>query len=100
MARGVADDRTEHIRRQSDDGTWEALTVRHFASSWLIRALVATMPLHVPGAEELLDLEAWWLLAQQTAGIWQWDDGASPLWMNYQGISALREYALLRSAAA
>lgn len=96
VAKGVADNRTEHIRRRSDDSDWEALTHRHFAPSWMVRALVATASLQVPGADELLRAELRRLMAQQTAGVWQWDDGSSPVWMTYQGINALQEFTLAR----
>ncbi|MCQ4210989.1 hypothetical protein, partial [Streptomyces longispororuber] len=98
----------EEVRRPRTDepDREEVLNVRHFTASWLIRALLT------PGAREVAhtaDAERVWreLLAGaatavwrgQTDGIWTWvrDDAGGPrrpIWMTYQGLSALRSHAL------
>ncbi|WP_307623061.1 hypothetical protein [Streptomyces sp. V3I7] len=98
----------EEVRRpRSDDPTHhEVLYVRHFTATWLVRALTT------PGAREVAlaeGMEAQWrerldgafaaVWAGQTDGIWSWDrgDGSElrrPMWMTYQGLSALRGHAV------
>lgn len=95
----------ETVRRPHpvDASRHEVLSVRHFAAAWVVRALLT------PGArrtatEEGLD-EVWQELlsgaaasvwAQQADGIWTWagDELAHPMWMTYQGLSALRAHAV------
>ncbi|MFE6281617.1 hypothetical protein [Streptomyces sp. NPDC057877] len=98
----------EEVRRPRTDDPLrhEVLNVRHFTASWMARALLT------PGAREVarrdgrtddwrerLDgaIAAVW--AGQTDGIWIWGRGDStelrrPMWMTYQGLSALRAHAV------
>ncbi|MET7680704.1 hypothetical protein [Streptomyces sp. NPDC005423] len=103
----------EEVRRPhpGDSSHHEVLNVRHFTAAWLVRALLT------PGAREVARQdgteEAWrerlngaaaavW--AAQTDGVWSWSrDGAAltatdelrqPVWMTYQGLSALRAHAV------
>ncbi|MFS8197459.1 hypothetical protein ACLVWQ_02105 [Streptomyces sp. CWNU-52B] len=98
----------EEVRRPrtDDPSRHEVLNVRHFTASWVVRALLT------PGARdiaredgieerwrELLDGAASAVWAGQTDGIWTWarDDTSDlrrPMWMTYQGLSALRSHAV------
>ncbi|MFE9610078.1 hypothetical protein [Streptomyces sp. NPDC006012] len=98
----------EEVRRPrtGDPARHEVLNVRHFTAAWLVRALTT------PGAREVAradGLQARWrerldgafaaVWAGQTDGIWSWDrdDGTElrrPLWMTYQGLSAMRAHAV------
>lgn len=95
----------ESVRRPHpvDASRHEVLSVRHFSAAWVMRALLT------PGARETAadeGLDAAWheMLAgaaaavwrRQSDGIWTWDgdDLAHPLWMTYQGLSALRAHAV------
>lgn len=108
----LANVREEVRRRHSDDSLHtEVLGVRHFTASWIVRALLT------PSAQEIArqdGLEEDWLerlngaaaavWAAQNDGIWTWNlDGSSftvneemrhPIWMTYQGLSALRAHAV------
>jgi hypothetical protein len=98
----------EEVRRPrtDDPSRHEVLNVRHFTASWVVRALMT------PGAREVaaqdglqkawrerLDGAAAAVWAGQTDGIWSWGlpDGGElrqPMWMTYQGLSALRAHAV------
>ncbi|WP_229916103.1 hypothetical protein [Streptomyces fructofermentans] len=98
----------EEVRRPraDDPSRHEVLNVRHFTASWVVRALLT------PGAREIAredGLEEEWrerlhgaasaVWAGQTDGIWTWarDDSGElrrPMWMTYQGLSALRAHAV------
>lgn len=98
----------EEVRRpRTDDPTrHEVLNVRHFTASWLARALLTPSALETARAEGLEDelrvrlegaVAAVW--AGQTDGIWLWgrDEATErrrPMWMTYQGLSALRAHAV------
>ncbi|MEV1024824.1 hypothetical protein [Streptomyces sp. NPDC050264] len=98
----------EEVRRPRTDqpDRVEVLNVRHFTASWLIRALLTTGARDVAragGGERIRRQQlsgaaaaAW---RGQTDGIWTWvrDDTGElrrPIWMTYQGLSALRAHAL------
>ncbi|MFF4252391.1 hypothetical protein ACFY1L_14395 [Streptomyces sp. NPDC001663] len=98
----------EEVRRPrtDDPSRHEVLNVRHFTASWVLRALMT------PGAREVAaqdGLEEAWrerldgaaaaVWSGQTDGIWSWgftDSGElrHPMWMTYQGLSALRAHAV------
>lgn len=98
----------EEVRRPrpDDPSHHEVLGVRHHTAAWIVRALLS------PGAREIAredGLEREWrerldgaaaaVRAGQTGGIWTWagPDGGDlhqPLWMTYQGLSALRAHAV------
>lgn len=95
----------EEVRRPHPVDSWrqEVLSVRHFTAAWMMRALLT------PGAWEIASEEgredAWHALVtgavrsvwrQQDDGIWNWDgyDLGRPMWMTYQGLSALRAHAV------
>ncbi|WAU84249.1 hypothetical protein O1Q96_33940 [Streptomyces sp. Qhu-G9] len=98
----------EEVRRPrtDDPSRHEVLNVRHFTASWVVRALLT------PGARDIAredGIEEDWrerlngavsaVWAGQTDGIWTWvrDDTSElrrPMWMTYQGLSALRAHAM------
>ncbi|MEV0481067.1 hypothetical protein AB0I69_10740 [Streptomyces sp. NPDC050508] len=108
----LANLRDEVRRPHPDDASHqEVLNVRHFTASWIVRALLT------PGAQEIArqdGLEDAWrerlngaataVWAAQTDGVWSWGrDGVTlteteelrqPIWMTYQGLSALRAHAV------
>ncbi|MFC5954146.1 hypothetical protein ACFP51_06480 [Streptomyces pratens] len=98
----------EEVRRPrpDDPARHEVLNVRHFTASWVVRALLCWGSLEVArrdGREEtwreLLDGAAACVRAGQQDGIWTWGRGEStelrrPMWMTYQGVSALRAHAV------
>ncbi|GHF60695.1 hypothetical protein [Streptomyces thermodiastaticus] len=98
----------EEVRRpRADDPTrHEVLYVRHFTAAWVVRALLTPTAGQVARAD---GLEAAWrerlagavaaVWAGQSGGIWTWGPGEQgaprqPLWMTYQGLSALRAHAV------
>lgn len=98
----------EEVRRPrtDDPSRHEVLNVRHFTASWMIRALMTSGAREVAvqdGLEEAwrerLDGAAAAVWAGQTDGIWSWGRPDSselrqPMWMTYQGLSALRAHAV------
>ncbi|WP_328421812.1 hypothetical protein [Streptomyces sp. NBC_00443] len=98
----------EEVRRPrtDDPSRHEVLNVRHFTASWLVRALLSPGAVEIARADGLEDewrvrldgaVAAVW--AGQTDGIWSWGRGDStelrrPMWMTYQGLSALRAHAV------
>lgn len=95
----------ETVRRPHpvDASRHEVLSVRHFSAAWVVRALLTP---DVPAVAADEEREATWqemlsgsaacVWRQQDNGIWTWDgvDLAYPLWMTYQGLSALRAHAV------
>ncbi|WP_202918462.1 hypothetical protein [Streptomyces cavernae] len=99
--------REEIRRRRTDDPSrLEVLNVRHFTAAWVLRALLTSGAREIARAEEQeeawrerLDGAAAAVWRGQTDGIWTWarDDAGElrrPMWMTYQGLSALRAHAL------
>ncbi|WP_225858646.1 prenyltransferase/squalene oxidase repeat-containing protein [Streptomyces albicerus] len=98
----------EEVRRPrtDDPSRHEVLNVRHFTASWIVRALLTTGARDIAredGLEEerreRLNGAASAVWAGQTDGIWTWvrDDTSElrrPMWMTYQGLSALRAHAV------
>ncbi|MGI5193962.1 hypothetical protein ACQEVY_10025 [Streptomyces sp. CA-288835] len=99
----------EEVRRPrpDDPSRHEVLNVRHFTASWVVRALLTSGARDIAredGMEaewrERLDGAATAVWAAQTDGIWTWprEDTTSelrrPMWMTYQGLSALRAHAV------
>ncbi|TQL19285.1 hypothetical protein [Streptomyces sp. SLBN-134] len=97
----------EEVRRPrpDDPARHEVLHVRHFTATWIVRALLSRGALEVArqdGLEErwreLVDGAAAAVWAGQQDGIWSWNRGDGtglrhPMWMTYQGLSALRAHA-------
>ncbi|MET9544531.1 hypothetical protein ABZY36_04325 [Streptomyces sp. NPDC006627] len=95
----------EEVRRPHPVDSWrqEVLFVRHFTAAWMVRALLTPGAWRVAvddGREEqwraLLASAVGSVWSQQDDGIWNWDghDLGRPLWMTYQGLSALRAHAV------
>ncbi|MEU6992634.1 hypothetical protein ABZ953_18500 [Streptomyces sp. NPDC046465] len=95
----------ETVRRPHpvDASRSEVLAVRHFSAAWVVRALLTPDAPAVAADEgreavwqEMLSGAAASVWRQQDNGIWTWDgaDLAHPLWMTYQGLSALRAHAV------
>ncbi|GAA2648212.1 hypothetical protein [Streptomyces vastus] len=98
----------EEVRRPrpDDPSRREVLNVRHFTASWVVRALLT------PGAHDIAredGMEEEWrerlngaataVWAAQSDGIWTWpredtNELRRPMWMTYQGLSALRAHAV------
>lgn len=103
----LANVREEVRRPRTDDPSrHEVLNVRHFTASWIVRALLTPGAREIAGADgtedawrERLDGAVAAVWAGQTDGIWTWsrDDSGElrrPMWMTYQGLSALRAHAV------
>ncbi|AZM57979.1 hypothetical protein DMA15_29585 [Streptomyces sp. WAC 01529] len=95
----------EEVRRPHPVDSWrqEVLFVRHFTAAWMVRALLTPGAWRIAvdeGREEqwhtLLAAAVGSVWRQQDDGIWNWDghDLGRPLWMTYQGLSALRAHAV------
>jgi hypothetical protein len=98
----------EEVRRPrtDDPSRHEVLNVRHFTASWVVRALMTSCARRVAEQDglteawrERLDGAAAAVWAAQSDGIWSWgqfDSGElrQPMWMTYQGLSALRAHAV------
>lgn len=92
----VLENKTEQIRRTLPRDRTEALTVCLFTSAWVVKALTAAGVDSDQETIETLDEAVTLILRAQVKGTWAWDDGNQPLWMSYQGVSALEAYALSR----
>ncbi|MEW9549519.1 hypothetical protein [Nonomuraea sp. NPDC050783] len=81
----------ERLRRQ-EGMQHETLTIDHFTAAWVAKALLICGD---PDPVALRRAVAA-VLAQQENGIWQWEQGPRPIWMTYQGLSVIRDYAMRR----
>lgn len=95
LDRGLGN-QTEQIRRPVTEDHWESLTVRLYTAAWVAKALIAADASGLPGMESLLDEAANAIVKAQREGIWEWDGGDRPVWMSYQGMSAMQACALRR----
>lgn len=93
LNRGL-ENQTEQIRRPVTAGHWDSLTVRHFTAAWVAKALLATSTAESPQADSLLAEAIGRVWRSQRGGAWEWDDSDRPVWMTYQGIGVIRDYAL------
>jgi len=98
----------EEVRRPrtDDPSRHEVLNVRHFTASWVVRALMTPGARAVAAQDgleeawrERLDGAAAAVWAGQTDGIWSMgrhenSELRQPMWMTYQGLSALRAHAV------
>jgi hypothetical protein len=98
MLRPALDNKIEQIRRVITEEHQETLIVRHFTAAWVARAILAASPNNLPETGRLLDKAIQRVWATQRKGIWEWDDHDLPIWMTYQGICVLRDYALASSS--
>jgi hypothetical protein len=73
--------------------------VNLFTAAWTARALMAVQMADLSGADSLLNDAIKAIARSQDNGVWEWADGSHPVWMTYQGISALQAFALSRWTA-
>jgi Trypsin-like peptidase domain len=91
----------EDIRRPiRKTGKMELLGVRHFTAAWVARALIETPGYWVAEVGSLFPQAMREVSRSQSSGIWEWEVGGratsnQPVWMTYQGIRVLKEYAML-----
>jgi hypothetical protein len=94
VSQGALARQTEQIRRTLDDRRYESVTVRHFTSALVARALMCPEARDVENRDALLIEAVREVWSSQHGGLWEWDNGEHPLWMTYQGLSVLHGYAL------
>jgi hypothetical protein len=83
-------DRSERLRRPVG-ANLDTITIDHFTVAWVAKALLACDD---PAPAMLRDsMET--ILARQENGIWRWQE-VRPIWMTYQGLSVVRDYAMRR----
>lgn len=82
----------ENVERKID-GRTELLYLRHFTSSWVLRALILTG--ERPTTPTALDAvgEVWRYFSPDHS-LWRWETGDLPVWMTFDAIAALRLAAL------
>jgi len=85
----------EELRRSVVGGV-EGLYIGHFTAAWVARALMAHR-IEADVESRLADVMAE-VVKHQKNGVWTWTDGRKPLWMMYQGLVVVRQYALRRTA--
>jgi hypothetical protein len=90
------ENRSESIRRPiGDSGRRELLNIDHFTAAWVARALMAVPATDLPESGEALLAEAVQKVGQaQRDGIWHWHDQERPVWMTYQSMCVMRDYAI------
>jgi hypothetical protein len=91
---GGLEHQTEQIRRPVTEYHWDSLTLRHFTEGWVTRALLAAPDTDDPAIAKMLQDAVRRVWLSQRGGLWEWDDHDRPIWMTYQGASAVREYAM------
>lgn len=83
-------DRSERLRRPVG-ANLDTITIDHFTVAWVAKALLAC---DNPAPAMLRDsIET--ILSRQENGIWRWQE-VRPIWMTYQGLSVVRDYATRR----
>jgi hypothetical protein len=89
--------RSEEIRRPVvGDSHLDLLSVQHFTAAWVARALLSVQSIGVPESEALLFNAVRQVWLAQRGGIWNWEENGRPVWMTYQGLCVLRDYAMLQ----
>jgi hypothetical protein len=89
----------ETIRRSVAKRSQVASPVRHFTSAWVARALLLASPEDIPEADSLLNEAVRLVWQRYFNDRWEWDGEIpkQPIWMTYQGVCVLRDYALRTS---
>jgi hypothetical protein len=90
----------ETIRRFVARRARVASPVRHFTPAWVARALLLASPEDIPGADSLLNDAVRLIWQRYINDHWEWDGHElpkQPIWMTYQGVCVLRDYALRTS---
>jgi transcriptional regulator with XRE-family HTH domain len=86
---------TETIRRRLDAEKSENLTIHHFTSAWVVRALAGgAAPL---GRRIEHALRHVWSRYDEKSHFWAWGNGDVPVWMLMDAVTALRDAALALS---
>lgn len=94
VARGDLTNQTEQIRRMLPGNRRESLVVKHFTAAWVARAIILAKLDRDAEREALLEAAVEGVCRQQSDGIWEWENRERPIWMAYQGITALRLHAM------
>jgi hypothetical protein len=84
----------EQIRRVVTEDRWDILAVNHFTAAWVADAIMASASATGAEAGPALDEAIRRVRLAQRNGIWEWEDRDRPIWMTYQGVRVLRDYAL------
>ncbi len=88
----------EQLRRFVADDRWDTLTVNYFTAAWVAEAIMSSALADADDGAGLALREAIRCVRlAQLDGIWEWDDQDRPIWMTYQGVRALKAYALRTS---
>lgn len=99
-SRPTLTNQAEQIRREVTDDHQESLIVHHFTAAWVAHAIMTVSPDYLTETDTLLEKSIQHVWNSQRDGIWEWEDLDRPIWMSYQGIRALRNYAFRSLAAA
>jgi len=99
LSRNLAN-QDETIRRSVNRRSWVASPIRHFTPAWVARALLLASPEDIPEADTLLNEAVRLTWQRYINDRWEWegpDLPKQPIWMTYQGVCVLRDYALRTS---
>jgi hypothetical protein len=80
-----------HIVRKMPPAPDEILVPRHFTAALVV--IAAARCFYLDGAEKLADRAMKKVIACNREGLWRWNDGKSPVWMNSFGVEAVTRYA-------
>jgi hypothetical protein len=72
------------VRR--DTGKVDRLVVKHFTSTWILRALLAS---GVPASNPRISAEIRKLVEGQKNGLWRWSDVPKPIWATHDALETL-----------
>lgn len=87
---------TEIIRRSFSEGSREEITLHHFTSAWVVRALAGAA---VPDRTAITRaLEVVWKRYDPQHHLWAWGNGDVPVWMLADALAAVQEAAFALSA--
>jgi transcriptional regulator with XRE-family HTH domain len=88
---------SEIIRRRLDTDRAEQLTIHHFTSAWVARALAGV---DSPDRRQIRRvLHHVWARYDETSHFWAWGNGDVPVWMLADAVAALQDVALALSSA-
>lgn len=80
-----------HIVRKMPPAPDEILVPRHFTAALVV--IAAARCFYLDGTEKLADRAMQKVIACNREGLWRWNDGKSPVWMNSYGVEAVNRYA-------
>jgi transcriptional regulator with XRE-family HTH domain len=88
---------SEVIRRRLDTDRVEELSIDHFTSAWVVRALAGG---EAPYRRQIQRaLEHVWARYHEPSHFWAWGNGDVPVWLLADAVAALRDTALALSSA-